>query len=107
MSSKLKLGFLGAGKMATALAKGFVNAKLLTPELILASDPVAGARNTFATEVDAKTTAYNPDVLKFAQVIILAVKPDQVSDVLKDVRGAFTEKHLLISIAAGVPIAKL
>ena len=38
MSAKLKLGFLGAGKMATALAKGFVNAKLLTPELILASD---------------------------------------------------------------------
>jgi pyrroline-5-carboxylate reductase len=107
MSAKLKIGFLGAGKMATALAKGFVNAKLLTPELILASDPVAGARNAFAKEVGAKTTAYNPDVLKFAQVVILAVKPDQVGDLLKEVHGAFTEKHLLISIAAGVPIAKL
>src|SRR5262245_46412040 len=98
MASKLKIGFLGAGKMATALAKGFVKARLLTPDLLLASDPVAGARATFAKEVGAKTTAFNPDVLKFAQVLILAVKPDQVSDVLKESRRDFSEKHLLISI---------
>jgi len=107
MSAKLKIGFLGAGKMATALAKGFVNAKLLSPELILASDLIAHARNAFTKEVGAKTTAYNPDVPKFAQVVVLAVKPDQVSDLLKEVRSVFSEKHLLISIAAGVPIAKL
>ena len=54
MSAKIKIGFLGAGKMATALAKGFVNARLLSPEHLLASDPVAGARNAFAKEVGAK-----------------------------------------------------
>jgi pyrroline-5-carboxylate reductase len=54
-----------------------------------------------------KTTAFNPDVLKFANVIVLAVKPDLVNDVLAEVRPHFTEKHLLISIAAGVPIARL
>ena len=107
MSAKLKIGFLGAGKMATALAKGFVNAKLLSPEHILASDPITAARTAFGHEVGAKTTACNPDVLKFAQVVFLATKPYQVAEVLKDVRGAFTEKHLLISIAAGVPIEKL
>src|SRR4029077_17882528 len=40
-------------------------------------------------------------------VLILAVKPDQVPGVLADIRDHFTEKHLLISIAAGVPIAKM
>ena len=107
MSSKLKIGFLGAGKMAMALAKGFVNAKLLTPDLVLAGDPVAGARAAFAKEVGAKTTAFNLDVLKFAQVLILAVKPDQVSEVLKETRRDFSEKHVLVSIAAGVSLAKL
>jgi pyrroline-5-carboxylate reductase len=40
MESKLDIGFLGAGKMATALAGGFVRAGLCTPGNIIASDPV-------------------------------------------------------------------
>lgn len=107
MPSTLKIGFLGAGKMATALAKGFVNAKLVKPDQIIASDVIEPARSAFARDVGAKSTAYNPDVLKFANVLVLAVKPDQVGNVLKDMRGDFTEKHLLISIAAGVPLARL
>jgi pyrroline-5-carboxylate reductase len=45
--------------------------------------------------------------LKFANVLILAVKPDQVATVLTGLRGEFTSDHLLISIAAGVTLAKL
>src|SRR5256885_14471855 len=107
MPFTLKLGFLGAGKMATALARGFVNAKLVKPDQVIASDVVGPARNAFSKETGAKTTAYNPDVLSFAQVLVLAVKPDQGGDVLKEIRPHFTEKHLLISIAAGGPLAQL
>ncbi len=107
MSSTLKIGFLGAGRMATALARGFVHAKLVTADDIIASDPVEPARHAFASEVGAKITAFNPDVLKFATVVVLAVKPGQVAELLAEVRRSFTENHLLISIAAGVPIAKL
>ena len=45
--------------------------------------------------------------MKFATVLILAVKPHQVAGVLEEIRGSFTKKHLLISIAAGVTLAKL
>ena len=45
--------------------------------------------------------------MQFANVLVLAVKPDQVGGVLAEVRDQFTRKHLLISIAAGVPLAKL
>lgn len=107
MPAKLTIGFLGAGKMATALARGCVRAGLVTPRQILASDPVPAARTAFSKEVGAKTTASNSDVVKFARVLILAVKPDQVASVLAGIRELVTKNHLLISIAAGVTIAKL
>src|SRR5262245_49822698 len=107
MSARLTIGFLGAGKMASALAKGFIRAGLVTVDDILASDPVEGARTAFAKETGAKTTASNPEVAKFANVLILAVKPDQAAGVLAEIREDFTDQHLLISIAAGVPLAKL
>jgi len=107
MSSALKLGFLGAGKMASALAKGFIHAGIVTADAVLASDPYEAARAAMAKDGGIKTTALNPDVLKFANVIVLAVKPDQVNDVLAEARPHFTERHLLISIAAGMPLARL
>jgi pyrroline-5-carboxylate reductase len=107
MSTKLTIGFLGAGKMATALAKGIIRAGLLTANEVIASDPAEAARAAFAKEVGAKTTASNPEVAKAAEVLVLAVKPDQVANVLADIREHFTGNHLLISIAAGVPLAKL
>jgi len=107
MTARNTTGFLGAGKMAGALARGFIRAGLVSPRQIIASDPLESARRAFAKTVGAKTTATNADVVRFASVVILAVKPDQVSAVLSEIRGYFTKGHLLISIAAGVPLAKL
>src|SRR5882724_6610286 len=106
MGSDLKIGFLGAGKMALALAKGIVNAGLVRADGILASDPVEGARAAFAKESGGRTTAANGEVVKFATVLIVAVKPDQVNGLLAEIKGQFSPKHLLISIAAGVPISR-
>ncbi|HEX4265262.1 MAG TPA: pyrroline-5-carboxylate reductase [Verrucomicrobiae bacterium] len=107
MASKLTIGFLGAGKMATALAKGFIRAGLVTPKQVIASDVSEAARAAFAKETGSKTAASNPEVAKFAEVLILAVKPDQVAGALSEIRDHFSEKHLLVSIAAGVTLAKL
>jgi len=93
--------------MATALARGFIRAKLAAPGQIIASDPVAAARTAFAKETEAKAAASNAEVVQSAQIVFLAVKPDQVASVLSEVRTDFTNDHLLLSIAAGVPIAKL
>jgi len=107
MATELKIGFLGAGKMATALAKGFLHAGLVRPADLMASDPIEGARQAFEKEAGAKAITVNADILQFAQVLILAVKPDQVDGVLKEAAKSFTERHLLMSIAAGVPIVRL
>lgn len=107
MAVKLTVGFLGAGKMATALAKGFVQAKIVSAKEIVASDPIKSSREAFAKEVGAKVSESNLDVVKSASVLVLAVKPDQVTAVLAEIQSAFTKEHLLVSIAAGIPIAKL
>jgi pyrroline-5-carboxylate reductase len=107
MVSDLKLGFLGAGKMASALARGFVQARLVGPEGILASDPLESARSQFKQTVGSEATARNADLPAFANVLILAVKPDQVEEVLAGIRPGLTERHLLISIAAGVRLSRL
>ena len=107
MAASLKVGFLGAGKMATALAQGFLNAKLVKADQIYAADPYEAARKYFAAETGAGTVATNLEVTQAANVLILATKPDQVAAVLAEVSGAFTKNHLLICIAAGVPMAKL
>ena len=106
MSLRLKIGFLGAGKMATALARGFIQSKIITARQVTASDVFEPARAAFAKEV-GRASGSNADVVKSSNVLILAVKPHQVVDVLQEIRGQFTSDHLLISIAAGVPLAKL
>lgn len=93
--------------MAVALAQGFIKAGLVQAADIIASDPAEAANAAFHKATGGRTTAYNPDVLAFAEVIVLAVKPDHVAHVLSEAKSSFTEKHLLVSIAAGVPTSRL
>ena len=107
MAMELKIGFLGAGKMATALARGFVKAGLVTVEAILAADLSPAARAAFEGAVGAKTTAGNQEAVAFASVVILAVKPGQVKEVLSEIADQLSDRQLIISIAAGVTLAQL
>ncbi|MSU61413.1 MAG: pyrroline-5-carboxylate reductase [Pedosphaera sp.] len=107
MPTELSIGFLGAGKMASALAKGFVQSGLVAAGRIVASDVMKAARQSFTQSTRGKAAASNVDVLEAASTLILAVKPDQVDDLLAEIKPHFTSKHLLISIAAGVTLARL
>ena len=93
--------------MATALAKGFVNAGLIGPSQLIGSDVFAGARDAFAAETGGTVTESNDEVVAKATTVFLAVKPQQVSEVLAGISGKYTSEHRLISIAAGVTLSKL
>ncbi|MGB9601325.1 MAG: pyrroline-5-carboxylate reductase [Limisphaerales bacterium] len=107
MNRDLKIGFIGAGRMATALAKGFCKSNLCTASNIIASDPSENARNSFFKETGAKTTDSNIEVLTLAKIIVLAVKPQNVKEVLNQISPFFEVNHLLISIAAGIKISTI
>ncbi len=104
----MKLGFLGAGRMATALARGCVEAGLVPAYGVLASDPSDAARRKFQHDVPgANATANNIAVLADSSTVVLAVKPQMMAAVLADVREVVEPRHLVISIAAGVTLARL
>src|SRR5207237_5587183 len=97
-----RIGFLGAGKMATALSKGWLTAGLTTPERVCASDPLPAARDSFAQDTGAFVSALNGEIIQRSEVVVLAVKPQNMSGLLAEIQPAVTPKHLLVSIAAGI-----
>ncbi|MCA9054733.1 MAG: pyrroline-5-carboxylate reductase, partial [Planctomycetaceae bacterium] len=100
------IGFLGAGQMATALARGLVSAGFATPEQIIASDVSPKARDAFAAATSASVTDDNAAVVSQCRTIVLAVKPQVIAGLLQDLH-TWAGEQLLISIAAGTPIATL
>jgi pyrroline-5-carboxylate reductase len=102
------IGFIGAGQMARALAQGFVAAGLVPGERIVACDPVAQAGEAFAAAVKgAALLASNSEIVQRADVVFLAVKPQNMPAVLTELAGKCGPQKLVISIAAGVPLARL
>ena len=102
-----RIGLIGAGQMATALATGLLKARLIAPQNLLASDVDEAARQRFVRATDARTTADNSVVARESDVLILAVKPQQMAQVAAGLRGKITPDRLVISIAAGIRLASL
>jgi pyrroline-5-carboxylate reductase len=102
-----RIGLIGAGQMATALGQGLVKAGLVASGQLLASDPLDEARDRFAKATGARTTAENLEVAAWAEVLWLAVKPQQMGQVLAQLRGKIDRQQLVVSIVAGVRLAAL
>jgi pyrroline-5-carboxylate reductase len=97
-----RIGFLGAGNMGEALIRGLIQAGLVPADLIAASDPRADHLARVAREHGIRAAQDNVALVGSADVVVLAVKPQIVGPVLKEVSGGLDERRLLISVAAGV-----
>jgi pyrroline-5-carboxylate reductase len=102
-----RIGFLGAGRMATALARGWINAGLTGAGRVLASDPLPQARQAFVQETGAGATEFNGEVIAQSDLLVLAVKPQTMNELLEEMRPAVSERHLIVSVAAGVTLRQL
>lgn len=107
LASAHSVGFLGAGQMATALAKAWTAAGLLDLKSSLAGEPYPAARQAFTTATGLRAVPTNAEVVQACQIVVVAVKPQVLAAALSEVRGYLTANHLVVSIAAGVTLTQL
>jgi pyrroline-5-carboxylate reductase len=102
------IGFIGAGRMATALARGCLQSGLVAVDQLLAADPHSESRQAFIEQVPGTNVFdVNQPVLAQADIIVLAVKPQVMSVVLAEISSQVAARHLIVSIAAGITLARL
>ena len=107
MEKNVKIGFIGAGKMASAIIKGLIKTGFAKPENVMATQAELDSLKEKSDYLGIKVISDNKTLVEFADVIFIATKPNQVVDVLKEISPLLTEKKLLVSIAAGVTTDKL
>jgi len=105
-SGTLHVGFLGSGRMATALAKGWLRAGHVRADSCRASDPLASARQSFAAETGCSAVADNREVAAAGDLLLLAVKPQSMPALLEEIRP-HVKNQLVVSIAAGITLRQL
>jgi pyrroline-5-carboxylate reductase len=99
---KKRIGFLGAGNMARAIAGGVVRAGLVRAEDIVASDVVLQQREGFTRATNCRSVNTNREVTQFADIVIFAVKPFHVADVCAEIAELTRTDQLFVSICAGI-----
>jgi len=101
------IGFLGAGKMGAALARGMLDAKLVRPGQIAMSEVDEARATTVANELRVRVLQDSRAVIADSDVVVLALKPGVVREELPALADAITEDKLVVSIAAGVTLFEL
>ena len=101
------IAFIGAGNMGEALIRGLLSTKTVKPSQIIATDVRAERREFFARTFGVRAVADNADAAKSADIIVVAVKPQQMNEALASVKSVAVKSKLFISIAAGVTTARI
>lgn len=101
-----KIAIIGGGNLGSAIAEGLLSSKFSKP-----SDITITKRKTETLkalqEKGVKVMSDNPEAASKSDVLILAVKPYQVADVLNSFKAQLSDKHILVSVVTGVSIADI
>lgn len=101
-----KVVFIGAGNMAEAIVSGMVTGGFCAPEKIIMTDIRPERLADLEREYSVSTSTDN-SVVKNAEIVVLAVKPQVMAEVLKGIMPVLRKETLIVSIAAGIPTAKI
>lgn len=101
------IGFIGAGNMGSAMIGGILDASLVTTSQIIASAHSPETLDKIRTKFSIETTQSNEVVAERSDILFLAVKPNKFSEVLPQIKGHLKPDCIVVSIAAGQPIANI
>ena len=107
MSLGKKIAFLGSGNMAEALVKGLLAAGTAAAHEIICAEPRAERREDLRARHGVAVTPSNVEAVRQAQILLLSVKPQVMDALLDEIAEAVDHSKLVVSIAAGVPIAAI
>lgn len=103
-----RVAIIGAGVMGEAFIRGLLRAELLTRDQLIAADKSAERRHHIQQTYGVQVTADNAEACRHADTAVVAVKPQHIVEALRELAPAVDpQRHLVISIAAGVPTAFL
>jgi pyrroline-5-carboxylate reductase len=97
-----KLGFIGAGNMAEAIARGVLSSGLHKPQEMIAADISPQRRGLFADELKIRSIEDAVSVVTQSEVVLFCTKPQQMAEALASIKDVVTEGQLFVSIAAGI-----
>ncbi len=107
MAIEKKIAFLGGGNMAEALIKGVIAAGTAKPDQILATDVSPDRREHLKKAYGIIIQKTNADAARVGDIIVLSVKPQVIEKVLAEIENVVDNNKLVISIAAGIAIARI
>ncbi len=107
MSLGKTIAFLGAGNMAEAFVKGLLRAGVAAPQEIVCTDRRLDRLSELATRYGIRTSPDNRAAAAEAAIVVLSVKPQVMNKLLAEIAPALDDRKLVISIAAGVPLAAI
>jgi pyrroline-5-carboxylate reductase len=107
MLDQARVAFVGGGAMAEAMIRGLLEGKLVDPARIAAADVRPERGRELTERYGISFAADNRAAVGGADVVVLAVKPQNLPQVLPDLRGRIPDRALVISIVAGAGTAKI
>ncbi len=97
-----KLGFIGCGNMSSAMIKGLILSKIVSPDCIKASDISIRKLDRMKDDLHILTTNNNKEVAEFADILVLAVKPKIYGQIISEIKDTVKDDVIVVTIAAGI-----
>src|SRR3989442_10101349 len=104
MLEQVRFAFIGGGNMGEALIKGLCSGLNVNPRQIIATDVLPERRHYMQATYGITASGDNRQAVKESDVIVLAVKPQIMPDVLEEIASVINGEKLIISIAAGITL---